>query len=139
MSSFTPVVPAGMEAVYDQWHIAPAVVVGEMVFCSGVLGTDHTGTVPNDLADQFAAAFDSLAHILRAAGTDLEHVVEMVTFHTDLEADLHTFTTVRERYLHAPWPAWTAVGAAQIGGGVPGARVEIKATAVLPSGRPESS
>lgn len=139
MSPFTPVVPAGMEAVYEQWHIAPAVVVGDLVICSGVLGTDHTGAVPDDLADQFTAAFETLAHVLRAAGTDLTHVVEMVTFHTDLEKDLATFTTVRERYLSAPWPAWTAVGAGQIGGGIPGARVEIKATAVLPSKRPDTA
>ena len=136
MSAFTPVIPVGMEANYEQWHIAPAVVVGNLVVCSGVLGTDHTGAVPDDPADQFAAAFDALRHVLRAAGTDLDHIVDMVSFHTDLEGDLAAFTSVRDRYLQAPWPAWTAVGASQIGGGVPGARVEIKATAVLPdSGR----
>ena len=136
MSAFTPVVPAGMETYYEQWHIAPAVVVGNLVICSGVLGTDRTGAVPEDPADQFATAFDNLRYVLRAAGADLADVVEMLTFHADLERDLATFTEVRERYLSAPWPAWTAIGAAQIGGGLPGTRVEIKATAALPTRGP---
>ena len=133
MNSFTPVVPAGMESYYEQWHIAPAVVVGDLVICSGVLGTDRAGKVPRDPSEQFAAAFDNLRYVLRAAGADLCDVVEMVTFHADLEGDLASFTEVRDRYFSAPWPAWTAVGAAQIGGGLPDIRVEIKATAALPS------
>lgn len=138
-SASTPIVPEGMETHYEQWHIAPAVVVGNLVICSGVLGTDRTGAVPEAPADQFAAAFDNLRHVLRAAGADLNDVVELQTFHIDLEGDLETFTEVRERYLSAPWPAWTAVGAAQIGGGLPGTRVEIKATAALPTRGPDTT
>ncbi|MEE2031983.1 Rid family hydrolase [Rhodococcus chondri] len=125
------VVPTGMETYYEQWHIAPAVVVGELILCSGVLGTDSTGRIPDRLDDQFGAAFENLRHVLRAAGADLSDVVDMITFHFDLESDLETFTAVRDRYLGEPWPAWTAIGVAQIGGGVQGARLEMKATARL--------
>lgn len=133
MNAFTQVIPPGMTAYYYQWHIAPAVVVDNLVMCSGVLGTDASGKVPEDLDGQFAAAFENLRHVLRAAGADLSDVVDMITFHCDLEGDLAAFTAVRDRYLSEPWPAWTAIGVAQIGAGLPGARVEMKATARLPA------
>ena len=127
-----PVIPDGMQDMYDKWHIDPAVRAGDFVFCSGVLGTGADGRAPADPAEQFDAVFQNLAHVLAAAGADLSHVVEMVTFHLDLQADIAAFTEAKERHVAGPYPAWTAVGAAQLGAGaVPGARVELKATAYL--------
>ncbi len=129
-----PVIPDGMRNMYDDWHIAPAVRAGDFVFCSGVLGTGEDGRVPADPAEQFDAVFRNLRHVLSAAGADLSHVVEMVTFHLDLQADIAAFTAAKELHAVEPYPAWTAVGVTQLGAGaVPGARVELKATAYLGS------
>lgn len=127
-----PVVPAELEHVYRNWHIAPAVRAGNFVICSGVLGQRLDGTIPDDAATQFTLAFENLQRVLAAADADLGHVVELVTFHTDLAGDLEAFTAVKERFVGEPYPAWTAVGAAQLGAGlVPYPRVEMKATAYL--------
>jgi enamine deaminase RidA (YjgF/YER057c/UK114 family) len=124
-----PVIPAGHEQAYAHWHLAPAVRVGDTVYCSGVLGTRADGTVPEDLADEIDQAFTNLADVLAAAGAELADVADLLTFHLDLASQVPTFMQVRDRRLSDPWPAWTAIGAAQLGGGLPGVRLEIKATA----------
>ncbi|WP_430330908.1 RidA family protein [Rhodococcus sp. ACT016] len=126
------VVPAELDHVYRHWHIAPAVRAGNFIICSGVLGQHPDGTVPDDPATQFTLAFENLERVVMAAGAVLAHVVELVTFHTDLEGDLGAFTTVKERFIRAPYPAWTAVGVAHLGAGsAVTPRVEMKATAYL--------
>lgn len=127
-----PVVPVELQHVYRDWHIAPAVRAGNFVICSGVLGQRLDGTIPDDPATQFTLAFENLERVLAAAGAELGHVVELMTFHADLAAELAAFTAVKEQFLDEPYPAWTAVGAAQLGAGlVPSPRVEMKATAYL--------
>ncbi|MFM1722052.1 RidA family protein [Rhodococcus sp. PAM 2766] len=131
-----PVVPAGMDHVYRHWHIAPAVKVGDFLICSGVLGQHPDGTIPEDPATQFTLAFENLERVLAATGAVLAHVVDLITFHTDLQGDLDAFTTVKDQFIREPYPAWTAVGVAQLGGGsavMP--RVEMKATAYLVDAR----
>jgi enamine deaminase RidA (YjgF/YER057c/UK114 family) len=132
--SHVPVVPAGHEQFYADWNIAPAVRVGDTLWCSGVIGTRPDGSVPEDLEDELEQAFDNLAHVLQAAGADLGDVADLLTFHLDLAEHVPVFMKVRDRRLTEPWPAWTAIGAAQLGGGLPGVRVEIKATAVVAGG-----
>ncbi|MEO3781785.1 RidA family protein [Actinocorallia sp. B10E7] len=127
-----PVIPDGMQEMYDGWHIAPAFRAGDFVFCSGVLGTGPDGQALADPAEQFDAIFRNLRHVLSAAGADLSHIVDVVTFHIDLEGDFAAFSEAKERHMSEPYPAWTAVGVSQLGAGaIPGALVELKATAYL--------
>lgn len=134
MSAHVAVVPAGHEEVYATWHLAPVARVGDVLYCSGVLGTRADGSVPADLDEEVALAFDNLAHVLDAAGADLGDVVDLLTFHRDLPSEVPSFMSERDRRLGEPWPAWTAIGVAQVGGGLPGVRLEMKATAHLPAG-----
>lgn len=127
-----PVIPAGHEQTYSAWHLAPAVRVDDILYCSGVLGTRADGSVPEDLAEEIDQAFTNLASLLDAAGAELADVADLLTFHLDLAVQVPIFMQVRDRHLGDPWPAWTAIGAAQLGGGMPGVRLEMKATAHLP-------
>lgn len=127
-----PVIPAELTHMYQQWHISPAVRAGNFLICSGVLGQRLDGTVPDDPTTQFTLAFENLQRVLAAAGADWTHLVELVTFHIDLEGDLEAFSAVKERFVREPYPAWTAVGVAGLGAGPkPSPRVEMKATAYL--------
>lgn len=126
-----PVVLPGHEAAYEQWHLPAAVRVDSTLHCAGVLGTREDGSVPEDLVEEIDQAFRNLAAVLAAAGGSLADVAELLTFHLDLAGQVPAFMRVRDQHLAAPWPAWTAVGAAQLGGGLPGVRLEIKATAYL--------
>jgi enamine deaminase RidA (YjgF/YER057c/UK114 family) len=53
----------------------------------------------------------------------------LTTFHVGLREHLGTFVAVKDRYLEAPYPAWTAIGVVELA--VPGALVEIRVTARL--------
>ena len=76
---------------------------------------------------QFAVAFETLRGILREAGADLSDIVEITSYHVGIAAHMDTFMRVWARYLTEPYPAWTAVGVAELI--VPGGLVEIRAVA----------
>jgi enamine deaminase RidA (YjgF/YER057c/UK114 family) len=125
------VVPKGMEMVYDQFHFAPAVRTGKWLRCSGMLGTDEAFRAIAEPEAQFAQAFENAKSVLAAAKLDLRDVVELTTFHVGLREHLGAFMKVKDRYLEAPYPAWTAIGVVELA--VPGALVEIRLTARLRS------
>lgn len=125
------VIPAGMKAFYDQFHFAPAVKDRDRLYCAGVIGIGPDGKAAADPEAQFTQAFESLQTVLVAADAGWTDVVEMTTFHVGLQAHLRTFTKVKDRYLQAPYPAWTAIGVTELA--VPGGLVEIKVIARLPS------
>ena len=122
------IIPASMQSFYDSFHFAPAVVDGDHVRCSGVIGINlEDGTVPDDPGTQFGVAFENLKEVLEAAGVSLADVIEMTTFHVGLQQHLETFLGVKDRYLNEPYPAWTAIGISELA--VAGGLVEIRVTA----------
>jgi enamine deaminase RidA (YjgF/YER057c/UK114 family) len=126
------IVPKGYEVQLEQWGLAPAVRVGDTVYCSGQLGIGPDGTLASDPEVQLSQAFEHLGTVLAAAGATFSDVVELTSFHVGLVDQLEAFTSVRDRYFSASPPAQTAVGVAELG--LPGAIVELKATAVIGSG-----
>ncbi|QDZ00947.1 RidA family protein [Nitratireductor mangrovi] len=150
------IVPAALQAVYDNWHFAPAVVANGMIYCSGIVGTSPGGETPGadglkgaestlqgaedaplaalmtvrDPEAQFATAFEALKAILSEVGAGLSDVVEITTYHVDIARHMETFMRVKDRYLTAPYPAWTAIGVSELI--VPGGLMEIRAVAMLP-------
>ncbi|KAI5915375.1 RidA family protein [Thauera sp. 2A1] len=123
------IIPQGMEYVYDRIHYAPAVRVGDTIYVSGQIGRDDDGQLVEGTEAQIVQAFENLKKVLAAAGAQLSDIVDLTTFHTDMR-DLQLFMKVRDRYLTQDFPAWTAIGAASLGG-APGYLIEIKAVAVL--------
>jgi len=124
------IIPPAMQGFYDGYHFAPAVIDGEHLRCSGVIGIDlATGKVADDPGTQFAQAFDNLALVLEAGGARFADVSEMTTFHVGLQQHLAVFMQVKDRYIPEPYPAWTAIGTPELA--VPGGLVEIRVTARL--------
>lgn len=157
MSPAKRIVPPALQGVYDNWHFAPAVVADGLIFCSGIIGTSPNGDRPdadglagakattqeasNDLTAlmavrdpeaQFATAFEALSAILSAADAELSDVVELTSYHVDMSLHMDAFMRVKDHYIQAPYPAWTAIGVAELI--VPGGLVEIRAIAQVPSG-----
>jgi len=123
------VIPKGQEALYEQYHFAPAVKDGDRLFCSGVIGTGADGKPSPDPEAQFTQAFETLSAVLAAAGASFTDVVEITTFHVGLQQHLGKFMKVKDKYLREPYPAWTAIGITELA--VPGGLVEVRATARL--------
>ncbi|MGE0859684.1 MAG: RidA family protein [Gammaproteobacteria bacterium] len=131
MSQAKRIIPPSQQGFYDNYHFAPAVVDGQHLRCSGVIGIDlAAGSVSPDPATQFTQAFDNLAEVLAAAGVGFADITEMTTFHVGLQANLEAFMAVKDRYMKAPYPAWTAIGITELA--IPGGLVEIRVTARMP-------
>ena len=122
------IIPPSMQSFYDEYHFAPAIVDGDHLRCSGVIGVNMSdGQVPSDPETQFKQAFDNLAEVLEAGGASFADVTEMTTFHVDLQKHLEAFMQVKDNYIKDPYPAWTAIGTTELA--LPGGLVEIRVTA----------
>ncbi len=116
--------------LYDRFHFSQAVRSGNLLLCSGQIGTDANGTVPSEFLDEARLAWAAVGRVLEAAGLGPESVLEFTSYHVGLQQSLPDFMRARDEFLCEPWPAWTAIGVAELA--VPGARVEIRVTARLP-------
>ncbi|MCR2811518.1 RidA family protein [Microbacterium sp. zg.Y1090] len=127
------VAPDEMLHLVERFNYAPAVKVGNLIYCAGQVGRDaNMKVIDSSLEDHFVAAFENLGAVLRAAGSDFEHIVEMTTFHVGLQDHLPLFLEVRERFIpRGPVPhAWSAIGVTELT--FPGQLVELKAIALVP-------
>lgn len=124
------IVPQGAEGLYDNWHFAPAVRSGDTLYVSGIIGADENLQVSSDPRTQFAQVFDTMARTLESAGADFSCVLELTSFHVDLNDHFAVFAEVKDRYLEKPYCAWSAIGVSELL--LPGALVEVKATAKVP-------
>jgi enamine deaminase RidA (YjgF/YER057c/UK114 family) len=129
MDKSNVVIPAGQESLYERFHFAPAIKDGDRLYCSGVIGTGPDGKPSSDPETQFTQAFETLSSVLGAAGVSFADVVEMTTFHVGLQKNLGTFMKVKDKFMKAPYPAWTAIGITELA--LPGGLVEVKVIAGL--------
>jgi enamine deaminase RidA (YjgF/YER057c/UK114 family) len=127
------VVPKSMQVMYDYLHFSPAVIDGETIRCSGVVGVDMTTrppSYPSDLETQFTLAFQNLETVLTEAGASMADVTEITSYHVGLQEHMEVFNKVKDLFVKEPYPAWTAIGITELV--APGAQVEIKAIARRP-------
>ncbi|OBF86079.1 hypothetical protein A5791_01080 [Mycobacterium sp. 852002-51163_SCH5372311] len=121
------VIPEWMKPIYDAYHFAPAVIDGDYLRCSGMIGFRPDLSVPEEPTAQFTLAFENLRGLLQEAGLTFANVTEMTTYHVGLQAHLRAFAAVKDEFMPAPYAAWTAVGISELA--APGALVEIQVTA----------
>jgi enamine deaminase RidA (YjgF/YER057c/UK114 family) len=123
------IIPASQKSLYDNFHFAPAVVDGQTLRCSGVIGTGADGRVPDDPEAQFTRAFEQIADLLKEADASFEDITEITTFHVDMSKHIGTFVKVKDQFVKEPYPAWTAVGTPELA--IPGGLVEVRINARL--------
>lgn len=123
------VIPDWMKPIYDNYHYAPAVIDGDQLRCSGMIGIRPDLSVPEDPTEQFTLAFENLRGLLAEVGLSFADVTEMTTYHVGLAAQIDRFVAVKDAFVSPPYPAWTAVGISELA--IPGAVVEIQIAARL--------
>ena len=128
MSTRKVIIPPGMENIYDTYHYAPAIQVGDTIYLSGQVGRDEDLNVVEGAEAQFVQAFENVRKVLDAAGATFDDVIELETWFAGDMADLKTFLAVKDRYFTNRYPTWT--GFAVKGFSMPGILVEIKCKAV---------
>jgi enamine deaminase RidA (YjgF/YER057c/UK114 family) len=115
-------------AQQSQYGYADAVRAGDMIYLSGVIAAPAAGE--KGLIPAYERAFASIDSILKRAGASWDDVVDMTTYHTDIDAQIADIATVKDRYVKAPFPAWTAIQISRLF--EPAGVTEIKVTVYKP-------
>lgn len=114
-------------AFQEQFGFSDAVVHGDTVYLSGVVaGAPPAGADP---VEHYARTFERIGAILARAGSSWDDVLDITTFHTDIDASLTPLSAAKNRFVKAPFPTWTAIGVRRLY--EPTAVVEIKVVARL--------
>jgi enamine deaminase RidA (YjgF/YER057c/UK114 family) len=125
----TAIIPAGSEGLYRNFHFAPAIKAGGLLFISGQLGLTPERRPADGIPAQIDLAFESIGRILGEAGLDYSAIVELGSFHVGPLADhMPAMVGAIAQTVGEPYPAWTAIEVSGLA--VTGALVEIKATAL---------
>lgn len=121
-------VPA-LGPAFEGW-VSPGVRVGNLVFVAGLIGTDPaTGKVVEGTEAQIRRIFANIDLVLRAHGSDLQHVVRLTMYFTDRPRQWPILDRVRRELFPTHPPATTGVGITVL---EQGAELELEATAVVP-------
>ena len=113
-------------------HYTDAVVAGQLLFVSGLIGVDGRGALVggDDVAAQTRQVFENLRAVLDEAGCGFADVVKVTVYLTDVD-DRPKLNPVRQEFFGEARPASTLVEVSRLA--VPGAKVEIEAVALIPS------
>lgn len=115
--------------LYAQYGYSAAVKSGDFLFISGQVGIEEDRSISPDPARQIETAFKNTVAILQAEGLTFDDVVDMTTFHVGLQSHVEALAAVKSRFVHPPYPAWTAIGVAELA--IAGLIIEIKVVARL--------
>lgn len=98
---------AGLLKIENEWGFSDAIVVDNTIYLSGVVAGVKDGDT--DLTAAYLRAFERLGVILKKAGASWDDVVEITSYHTDVKAQMPAIVAAKNKYVRAPFPAWTAV------------------------------
>ena len=118
-------VPGEMEPVSHYCHVVKA---GDHIWLSGMVGVAADGSMPEDTAEQFQIALDTIDRCLRHAGGRPDQVVKVLVFMTDI-TERAAINPARIAYFGVHKPASSLV---EVSGLVdPRMKVEIEAVAYI--------
>ena len=122
-------------------HYCQGILAGETLYAAGQIASDYRTGVPpearqdpafpyygSNIQKQARYVLNNLRSVLQAGGCDLKDVVKSQVFLTDLD-DFYYFDQVWKEFFPSPPPRTTVQVSGLL---VPGCRVEIDLTAVLP-------
>jgi enamine deaminase RidA (YjgF/YER057c/UK114 family) len=125
-----PLMPQAIRAPFARYsHGVEVPPDWRLVYCSGQLGADADGTVPEGVEAQAIRCFENIRAILDAAGMSLADLVRINAFVTARE-HMQGYMAVRDRYVGDPPPASTLMIVS--GFNRPEFLVEIEAVAAAP-------
>ena len=128
MSEVKLVNPPGTEAIYEQYKFSQATVAGGFVEVSGQVGLAADFSIPDDIREQARNAYTNLRNILEAAGSDLEHVMHLTQFFTNI-LEAQAVDEVFTEFFPKNYPARTVIGISSLV--LPQLRLEFQARAIL--------
>ena len=70
---------------YTPAPVSSAIKYGNLVFTTAKPGRDSSGKLADGIGGQTKQALDNIGELLRAAGTDMEHVLKTWVYVTDIK------------------------------------------------------
>ncbi|MGJ3523337.1 Rid family detoxifying hydrolase [Nitratidesulfovibrio sp. D1] len=128
MAQRTAIIPAGAPAPVGPY--SPGLACGGLLFVSGQLPVDPaTGVfVEGDMGARARQCLRNVQAVAQAAGADLDQVVKVTVFLTDL-ADFAAMNAAYAEFFAAPFPARSTIQVAAL---PLGSNIEIEAVIDLP-------
>lgn len=107
-----------------------AVMVGDTLYVAGHIGLDpKTQKAPDNIDVEAHAVMDAVKHTLETAGLQMDDLVSVTIYCTDLEL-YDAFNAVYRGYFHGHYPARAFIGVSRL---VRGAHFEIAGVAAKPA------
>ena len=123
------VTPASIKPPFGRYNHGMLVSTpARVLHCSGQLGIEADGTIPDGVAPQTEVAFANIDAILAEAGLERRHVVKLTTYLIEPN-DRLDYMAVRDAWVVDPAPASTLIFIKALA--MPAFRVEIEALAVV--------
>jgi enamine deaminase RidA (YjgF/YER057c/UK114 family) len=97
---------SGERRFQEETGYSDAVVAGDTSYLSGVVVGLRQG---EDLAAAYDRTYRAIGAVLARAGAGWDDVVDIASYHTDINAQFPAMAAVHRRYVRAPFPAWTAI------------------------------
>ncbi|MEQ8249306.1 MAG: RidA family protein [Alphaproteobacteria bacterium] len=113
---------------FKQFYISQGFRIGDLILLSGQVGMDDAGNTASGFDAQADQAMRNIQRALRAAGSDIDRIVKVTIYVTDMAYRENVFA-LRQRWFKDPYPADTFVAVAALGR--PERLIEIDATALL--------
>ena len=108
------VIHSAWRPFYESTGIPAAVRAGEALYLTGHAGEDAEGEFADDVETQVRAAFRNVADTLHAAGADWSDVLHVTSYHVGVRQQVPIMLDVAAEFLERPFPAWMAVGVAEL-------------------------
>jgi len=125
----TPIVPPSMQSVVADKGYLPGLRVGDFLFLAGQVGRTIDMKIVVEPTAQFEACFENLRMVLAEAGCTFDDIIDMTTYHVDMDRHWPAFREVKNRVLPRGRFPWTAVGVTALAD--PAFLLEVKATACV--------
>lgn len=122
---------------YSNGVLAPA--GGRLLCVAGQVGWNADQEFSSDdFADQFGVALDNVLTVVREAGGEPRQIVRLTIYVVDRSEYTDSLSAVGTAYRERMGLYFPAMALLEVSGLLePGARVEIEATAVIPTGDPD--
>ncbi len=129
MTTRKAIFPRKPHSLYEEHGYSPAILSGDLLFVSGMVGAREDGTPEPDLDAQIQLAFDNLKGVLEAGGCAFQDIIDVTIFLIEPEKSAGlTLEAIRRAFPNRPFPNITAVGVNWLAG----FQFEIKVIARVP-------
>jgi 2-iminobutanoate/2-iminopropanoate deaminase len=120
--------------VYEPFRLSQGIRLGDVLYISGQAGyADDGKIVKGGFREQGEQAFSNLRRALEAGGSNLDNVVKVTIFLTDM-GNFKEVVELRRKHFSAPYPADTIVEINALY--TPEAMIEIEAIAAVIAEKP---